>query len=469
MGIRSRHAGLRVGRRHRQAFHRDLTAPSLALLTIGGVMGSGLFLASGLVAMRAGPIVVGFFLLGAWAMYLEISALAEMAIATPAPGSFLTYSAEVLGPGWTFVAGWIFWFSSVLTMSSEVTAAALFTRYWFPAVPIWIWALAYSAGIVAINFLSVRGFGTIEGVMAAVKAVAVAAFILLAAYFVLGPHPVRLMGYQAFLAHGWLPHGWLGAAPEFLLTLFAYAGTGVVGMAAAETKDPQATIPKAVRASVLILASLYVLSMTLVLALVPYFHLSPGMSPFTQALHHLPLPLGAGLMNLVLLFAVLSTMNAALYSNVRVLYTLAQQGQAPRALSRLNARGQPATAIWTSAGLLLMTIALAYLLPHQAYGYLVTATGFQAMFIWLMVLFTHLRYRPYLLRHHPERLRYRLWGYPYTTWFVILLVILALLASPLAKAELAGALVGVAGIAAAAVAWWAVRRSLRPQGAGGQQ
>ncbi|MBX5467757.1 MAG: amino acid permease [Firmicutes bacterium] len=463
MGIRVGQAGSKTPREktasHHRAFHRDLNAASLTLLTIGGVMGSGLFLASGLAAVRAGPIILGFYALGAVAMYLEISVLAEMAMAHPAPGSFLTYAAEVLGAGWTFVAGWIFWFSSVLTMSSEVTAAALFTRYWFPTVPVWMWALVYSAGIIALNFLSVRGFGTVEGVMAGVKAAAVGAFIVVGAYFLVrpGPHPA-LSGWHAFRQWGWTPHGFWSAAPEFLLVLFAYAGTGVIGMAAAETRDPAVTIRAAVRRSVWALSLLYVLSLALVLALVPFSRLSGAESPFTLALHRLPLGFGAGVMNLVLLLAVLSTMNAALYSNVRVLYTLAERGEAPRWLGYLNARGQPVWAIWTSAGLLAGTIALAYVLPHRAYAYLVTATGFQAMFIWLMVCFTHLRYRPHLLRHHPERLRWRMWGFPYTTWFVIALVGVALLASPLAHGELVGALVGACGIFAAAVAWWTIGR-----------
>ena len=431
-----------------QAFQRDLSAPTLTLLTIGGIMGSGLFLASGLAIHRTGPAVLFLFLLAAVAMYFEITALAEMSIATPSPGSFLVYTEQVLGPGWTFVSGWIFWFSSVLTMSSEVTAAAVFTKLWFPTVALWIWSLVYSALIVGINFLSVRGFGTIEDVMAGVKTVAVALFIIIAGgtllHLIPTAVPVSTNPLASIHAHGgWLPHGWLGAAPSTLLVLFAYAGTGVIGLAAAEAKNPQRTISKAVRNTSITVFILYLGSVALLISLVPWQRYTANVSPFIVALKSTAIPDASFAMNLVLLFAVLSTMNAALYSNVRVLYRLAKDRQAPSWLGTLNRRGQPTHAIWASAGLLAFTIALAYALPKQAYSYLVTATGFQAMFIWLMVLLTQLRYRPFLLKHHPDRLTYRQAGFPVSTYLVMALLIVAMGLAFLATSELVGVVLGV--------------------------
>ncbi len=450
-----------------QSFQRDLKSGTLTLLTLGGIMGSGLFMASGLAIGHAGPIALGLFAVGALAMYLEITALAEMSIATPTPGSFLVYMEKVLGPGWTFVSGWIFWFSSVLTMSSEVTAAALFTRLWFPGVSLWIWSLAYSILIVAINFISVRGFGTIEGVMAGVKTIAVLAFIGAAAlslwHIIPGSSAPKTPLYNYTAHGGLLPHGWYGALPAMLLVLFSYAGTGVIGLAAAEAKTPKSTIPPAIRNTVGLVTVMYLGAIFLIIGLVPATHMSSHVSPFILALRATHLPYAGFLMNLVLLFAVLSTMNAALYSNVRVLYGLAQAGQAPKRLGNLNKKGLPANAIWMSSGLLALTIALAYFLPAKAYAYLVTATGFQAMFIWLMVLLTHLYYRPYLEKHHPDKLSYKLWGFPFTSIFVMVIVVGALLVSPLAKGELYGAGVGFGGIVIAWVAWMALRPRLLAQ------
>ncbi len=464
MAIRSSPGRVRSGSRGGR-FQRDLRAPQLALLTVGGVMGSGLFLASGLAIHAAGPAALGVFALGSIAMYLEITALGEMSAADPRPGSFLVYAREVLGPGVTFVAGWIYWVSSVLTMSSEVTAAALFTQLWAPHVALWVFTVAYSALIVGLNFVSVRGFGTIEGLMAGVKTLAVLAFVAGGA-LLLGHvrAPVALPG-----AGGWLPHGLRGVAPSMVLVLFAYAGTGVIGMAAAESADPARTIRGAVRASVIAIPILYIGSVWLLLRLVPWTRMPTASSPFVAAVNALGLPGAATLLNVVLLFAVLSTMNAALYANVRVLYSLAGEKEAPAALGRLNGRGLPVAATWTSAGLLAVTLLMAYFLPHKAYAYLVTATGFQAMFIWLVILATHLRYRRHLLRTRPERLKWRLWGYPYTTYFVMAVVLVALAGAPLAHGEEVGALIGLAGIVAMVPVWYAVRgRILTRAGPGGQ-
>lgn len=467
MGIKSpTRKKVRSKRTHtkKKAFQRDLTSTTLTLLTLGGVMGSGLFMASGLAIRHAGPMVLPMFAVGALLMTLEINALAEMSIATPTPGSFLVFTDRVLGPGWTFVSGWIFWFSSVLTMSSEVTAASLFSRLWFPGMPLWTWALIYSAGIIAINFISVRGFGTIEGFMASVKTIAVLLFLVIAALAVFHRLPTAVTPttpwHMMAIHGGFLPHGWYGAAPAMILVLFAYAGTGVIGLAAAETKNPTKTLPTAIRRTVWLVAIMYIGSIGLIVLLAPWSSMSSSVSPFIIILRATRIPYVTFIMNLVLVFAVLSTMNAALYSNVRVLYGLAKEGQAPKALGRLNKKGLPTRAIWTSASLLALTIVLAYVLPHKAYAYLVTATGFQAMFIWLMVLYTQLHYRPFLEQHHPDKLTHKLWGYPYTTWFVIAAVVLAMAASPLARGERVGALVGLGGIIVVWVIWMVLRRRL---------
>jgi L-asparagine transporter-like permease len=262
---------------------------------------------------------------------------------------------------------------------------------------------------------------------------------------------------------GWAPNGWRGIAPSLVLVLFAYAGTGVVGMAAAEAADPSRTIRGAVRAASLAIPALYLGAIWILLRLVPWSRVPTDRSPFVAAVAVLGLPGAASVLNVVLLFAVLSTMNAALYSNVRVLYSLAGEGEAPAALGRLNARGLPANATWASAGLLALTLLLAFFLPHKAYAYLVTATGFQAMFIWLVILLTHLLYRRHLLRTHPERLRWRLWGYPYTTLFVIAVVLAALAGAPVARGEEVGALIGLGAILAMVPVWYLVRgRIARP-------
>jgi L-asparagine transporter-like permease len=446
--------------RERPAFQRDLGVPALSLLTLGGVMGSGLFLASGIVITRSGPSALGAYALGFLAMALEIWALAEMSAADPEPGSFLVYAQRVYGPGLVFVGGWVFWFSSVLTMSSEVTAAAVFTRWWWPGVPLWVWALGYSAGIVAVNFVSVRGFGTIEGIMAGVKVGAVLAFLLFFALWLsglFGLHP-QSWSHLAFSAETFWPPHLAGPLSSLVLVLFAYAGTGVIGLAAGETRKPGRTIPASLWVTLPLVLVMYLGSIFVILAMVPYRRVSVSASPFVQVLHLTHIPALSGVMNVVLLFAVLSTMNAALYSNSRVLYSLGQHGEAPAMVARLNRRGIPGVGILWSAALLLLTIVLAFFLPHKAYSYLVTATGFQAMFIWLLVLLTHLRYRPYLERRGP--LPFRVPGYPWTTYVTLGIVAFSMAVAPMAKGERVGLAAAAAFIALMAVVYLLFRRNI---------
>jgi L-asparagine transporter-like permease len=463
MSVKSRQ-GLRArtGHRDRHAFQRDLTAPGLILLTLGGIMGSGLFLASGLVIRRSGPATLWVFVVAAVAMTLEIWALSEMAAADPEPGSFLRYAERVYGPGMTFVAGWVFWFSSVLTMSSEVTAAALFTRLFWPGVAIWVWSLVYSAGIVLANFVSVRGFGTIEGIMAGVKVGAVLAFLVLAALYltgVLAGPPGHLASPWGHLSHAvWWPTGLSGPASSLILVLFAFAGTGVIGLAAGETKRPPVTIGETLGVSVPLVWLLYLGSVVAIMGIIPWHQVATTQSPFVQAVHAMGLPMASRAMDVVLIFAVLSTMNAALYSNSRVLYSLGRDGLAPAALGRLNRKGIPVPGILWSTALLALTIVLAYFLPKKAYSYLVTATGFQAMFIWGVVLVTHLRYRRYLERR--GTLRLKLIGYPWTTYLALALVAVGMAGAPLARGELVGLVIAAGFIAVILVVYLALRRHL---------
>lgn len=467
-GSKGRRAATAVGHAHgrHHAFQRDLGASQLTLLTLGGIMGSGLFLASGIAIQRSGPAVLLVFLVAAVAMTLEIIALGEMSAADPTAGSFLVYAERVYGPGMTFIGGWVFWFSSVLTMSSEVTAASMFTRLWWPAVPLWIWAVGYSAGIVAANFISVRGFGSIEGVMSGVKVGAVTLFLVVAGLFLMGLLPSHPMpaSTPVWAQSSWWPHGTGGPLSSLILVLFAFAGTGVIGIAAAETEKPPITIRRSLMATIPLVWVFYLGSIMALLSILPWNRVTTTSSPFVQAIHSTGLPWVGHIMNLVLLFAVLSTMNAALYSNSRVLYTLGKSGQAPASLARLNRKGIPTRGILWSAALLALTIVLAYVLPQKAYSYLVTATGFQAMFIWLVVLLTHLRYRPYLEKQKSQALQFKLPGYPWTTYLTLGLVALGMIGAPLASSELVGLSVAAGFIVLVGVIYLVLRSRLRESG-----
>lgn len=414
------------------------------MLGLGGVIGAGIFLASGITISRAGPAVIVSYLIGAVIMYLIVSALAEMSVANPVAGSFRVYAGEALGPLFGLTAGWMYWTSGVLTMSSEVTAAAIFARWWLPGIPLWVLSLAFSLLITGLNFLDVRGFGRIEAFLSALKVVALAGFALAGAAFIFGFFPGRpAAGLGNLTAHGgFWPRGLIGALSAMLMVMFSYAGTSVIGLAAAEARDPGKTVPQGIRVIIGAVVILYLGAITAVLAILPWRALGAGVSPFTAALDALGARWAGGVMNFVVLSAALSSMNTAMYGVSRMLYSLARDGLAPSGLSRVNRRGIPLNAIAVSSLVLAGAAALAYLLPRQAFIYITSSSGFVSMFNWATIAATHLRYRPMLERRLPDGLEHRTFGFPWTSRLGLVLVVGVILTVPLAPGQWVGLALG---------------------------
>lgn len=439
--------------------HRDLGALEMGLMTVGGVVGSGLFLASGQALRDAGPALVFAYLIGATVMAIEVSALAEMSASDPEKGSFLVYARRALGPGWTFVGGWIFWFSSVLNLAAEATAAAIFTRLWLPQFPTWAAGTLFALCIVGINFLTVRGFGAVESAMAAVKLVAVALFVLLFGAGIFLHWPVAIgNGLQSWSgAGGFFPHGLRGIGAAMILVMFSMAGTGVLGLAAPNARRPRRTLPRAVRGTIASVYILYVGSALAITAAVPIGRLAAhGQSPFVAALSVLKVPAVAQIFNVVILLAVLSAMNAGLFSTDRVLAGLARAHDAPAALGREHG-DNPRIANAVTGALLIVVTLLTYFLPKTAFLYLVTATGFQALFVWLLIVLTQIRYRPWLVRHRKEHLVRVVPWFPYLSWIEILLILGIIATAPLAPHQLLPLGIGVGVTAVAALVYLRVR------------
>ncbi|MCY0864615.1 MAG: amino acid permease [Sulfobacillus sp.] len=415
---------------------KHLTAGTLSLMTVGGIMGSGLFLASGPAIRLAGPAILVAYLIGVTIMALEVTALAEMAATDHERGSFLAFAHHALGEGYAFVGGWIFWFSSILNLAAEATAGALFTRVWFPGIPVFIFAMAYAAIITGINFLTVKGFSRVESIMSYVKIGATALFIIVAflAIFHLipatGPH-----GPQLWWRHpGFFPHGWSGVAASMVLVLFSMSGTGVLGLAAPNLKHPEHVMGHTIRTTVITIYLLYGLSALALTGMTWWAHMPTTKSPFTVALGHLPWGWPMEVFNVIILVAVLSAMNAGLFATNRVLATLGRIHAAPAGVAR-ESSGIPRRANLISGILLILFSGLAYFLPRTAYTYLVTATGFQALFIWILIVVTEIYYRPKLLAQG-HRLEFRMPGYPWTSWLAVLLMVGVIATAPLAPHEL---------------------------------
>ncbi len=451
-----------VSRRYagQETHTKDLHTTQLTLMTMGGIVGSGLFLASGQAIHDAGPGLIIAYLIGATAMAIEMTALAEMSAADPRQGSFLVYSRRALGPGFTFVGGWVFWFSSVLNLAAEATAAATFSTLWLPHVPTWILSTAFALVIVGTNFLTVKGFGEVESGMSVIKILATGLFILLAAsaLFLAWPNVIGhgLASWSG--AGGFFPHGLRGIGAAMIVVMFSMSGTGVLGLAAADVQRPERTIGHSVRYATILVYLLYIGSVLAITGVVGWQAVpTTAKSPFITALHRFGWPWAVDVFNGVILLAVLSAMNAGLFASDRVLAGLARAGDAPHLLQRMP-RGIPRWANGVTGALLIIVTLLTYFLPKSAFLYLVTATGFQSIFVWMLIVGTQIYYRKWLKEHRPNHLKLKLAFHPWLGRFELLLLLAIVATAPLAPRQLLPLGLGLAVTALFTVAYLIFRR-----------
>ena len=440
---------------------KDIGTTSLSLMTIGGIMGSGLFLASGSAIHLAGPAVAISFLIGVTIMMIEVSALAEMSAADPERGSFLAFARHTLGDGSAFVGGWVFWFSSVLNLAAEATAGAIFTRLWFPTIPVFVFSVGYSIIIVGINFLTVKGFSVVESIMSLAKIVATVAFIaigvLLITHVIHVPQPIGPRLWTA--SPSFFPRGLAGVGGAMVLVLFSMSGTGVLGLAASNVRKPEHTIAASIRNTVVGIYVLYVGAALTVTAVLRWSTVPTQKSPFTAALAVLHNVWIVDIMNVVILLAVLSAMNAGLFATDRVLATLGRIHDAPSQVAR-ESHGIPRMANAISGGLLVVVSGLAYFLPKTAYLYLVTATGFQALMVWALILVTQVYFRPKLIKRH-QHLRFKLPWYPTLSWIGVALIVGVIATAPLAPHEVIALAISLAATLLFTVAYFPVKHHRR--------
>jgi len=401
---------------------RSLSAGKLSMIAIGGAIGTGLFLGSGFAIGTAGPAVLVSYAIGALIALLLMGCLAEMTVAHPTTGSFGAYAEHYISPLAGFMVRYAYWTCIVLAVGTEVTAVALYMRFWFPGTPGWVWILAFSALLMTVNAFRVSTFGAVEYWFSLIKISAIVAFILLAGYILFQPaaalsngdsSPVGWRNYTAF--GGFLPHGIAGMWVAVIMAVFSYLSIEMIAVAAGEAAQPEIGIKRAFRATVVRLVLFYILTLALMLAVLPWTQAGSARSPFVMVMETLHLPAAGGVMNFVILVAALSAMNSQLYITSRMMFSLSRAGQAPRGLGKLTARGIPFNALLVSTlGIALATV-LSVIAPASAFLMMVGISVFGAMFTWMMIFVTHYFFRRARLRAGHARESFSMWGFPITT------------------------------------------------------
>jgi len=403
----------------RDELRRHLSQRQLTMLAIGGAIGVGLFLGSSVTVRLAGPGVIVSYLLGALIALIVAYSLVEMAVLQPVAGSFGVYAQTYLSAWAGFTVRATYGFVQIIAIGAEVTAVGIYFAFWFPNVPQWAWILTVSAVLITLNSLQVSRFGEFEYWFALIKVLAIVAFIGIGLALILGSRSRASIGWSNLTAQGgFLPFGWRGVWLALTLALTSYMGVEVIAVTAGEAERPAETIPRAMRSIVVRLILFYVLAITVMLAMTPWNHLGNGItgSPFVQAFSSAGIPYAAGIMNLVVITAALSSANTNLYLTTRMLFSLSRGYYAPEWLGRLAPNGVPLRALGISTAGMGAAILLAIYAPGKAFLMLYGVAVAGMFFVWVVILLTHFAFRRTVAPKAIAALPMRLAFFPYSTF-----------------------------------------------------
>ncbi|ORA58377.1 amino acid permease [Mycobacteroides franklinii] len=376
---------------------RGLSARHIRFIALGSAIGTGLFYGSAEAIRQAGPSVLLAYLLGGAVIYLVLRSLGEMAVRSPVAGSFGEYATQYMGPMAGFLTGWTYALEMVVVCLADVTAFGVYMGFWFPEVPRWIWVLSIIFFIGAINLLSVKVFGEVEFWLSLVKVLAIVAMIGGGIAILLwGTSTDR--GAPQGVANLWndggfFPHGLAGFVGSFMIVMFAFGGTEIIGVTAGEAKDPARTIPQAINTVPVRIILFYVLTLAVIMSLYPWRSIDSNSSPFVQIFEGLGFNSAATVLNVVVVTAALSAINSDIFAAGRMIYGMAQRGQAPAIMRQVSRNGVPWMTVVVITVALLIGVVLNYAIEERVFVMIASVATFATIFVWLMILLSHFRFR----------------------------------------------------------------------------
>lgn len=431
------------------------------MLSIAGVIGAGLFVGSGHAIAAAGPAVLISYLAAGTLVVLVMRMLGEMAVASPDTGSFSTYANRAIGPWAGFTIGWLYWWFWVLVIPLEAIAAAAILHSWFPAIDTWMFALSITCALTLTNLYSVARYGEFEFWLSLVKVVAIIAFIVVCAIALTGALPTtQVSGLGTLISSngGFAPNGYSPVLGALLTTMFSFMGTEIVTIAAAESHNPSKQIARATNSVIWRIGLFYLVSIFMIVSIVPWN--DPALATvgsYQRALEYLQIPNAKFIVDIVVLVAVASCLNSAIYTASRMLFSLAKRGEAPGFLKNTTPAKVPRQAVIASTIIGCVTTIINYFAPEKLFSFLLATSGAVALLVYLVIAVSQLRMRKKLLSHG-RTLDFKMWLYPGLTWAVIVFIVGALgvmLTLPAHQSEV----LATAGLALAIVATgFAVKR-----------
>ncbi|MFI9200327.1 amino acid permease [Streptomyces sp. NPDC053048] len=389
----------------------------LSMIALGGVIGAGLFVGSGAGIAAAGPSIVLAYAASGLLVMLVMRMLGEMSAANPASGSFSVHADRTIGPWAGFTSGWVFWTLLCVAVAAEGIGAASIMTGWFPGTESWMWVALFMVMFTVSNLAAVSNFGEFEFWFATLKVTAIAVFLVLGVLAVLGLLPgTDAPGADNLTGNGgFFPMGVNGLVVGLLASVFAYGGLETVTIAAAESEHPRKGVAKAVRTAMWRIALFYVGSLLIVVTLIPWDHPSVVKGPYVAVLNHLEIPAAGQIMNVVVLIALLSAMNANIYGSSRIAFSLVTRGQGPKALGKVK-RGVPRNAVIASAAFGYLAVLLSYWWPTTIFKWLLNMVGAATLVVWGFIAVSQLVGRR---RIPKDQLIVRMWLFPYLTWLAL--------------------------------------------------
>ncbi|PNG30294.1 MULTISPECIES: amino acid permease [Pseudomonas] len=407
---------------------RSLKSRHIFMLSLGGVIGTGLFMGSGVTINQGGPWgAILSYLVAGFLMYLVMVCLGELSVQMPVSGSFQAHATKYIGPATGFMIGWVYWMSWATTVGLEFTAAGMLMQRWFPDVPIWYWSALFVALLFGINALATRAFGEAEYWFAGVKVLAILSFIVVGALVIFGvidlPSGAPAPMFDNLKGDSLFPNGLPAVFAVMMTVVYAFQGCEIMGVAAGETDQPEKSIPRAVRNVVFRVLIFYVLAVMVLAAIIPWQQAGLVESPFVQVFDMVGIPYAADLMNFVILTAILSVGNSGLYASTRILWAMSKSGMAPKALSPLSKQGVPLRALFITLCFALISLMTSFIAADTLFMVLMAVSGMAGTVTWIVIALAQYRFRRQFLRDggQLEQLKYRAPWFPLVPLLCIVL------------------------------------------------
>ena len=435
---------------------RSLKPRHLEMISIGGIIGAGLFVGSSASIAAVGPAIVLSYLITGTLVLLVMRMLGEMSLSLPNVRSFTEFAREGLGPWAGFIAGWLYWYFWIIVVPAEAIAGANILHTWIPQVPTGVLGCALMALMTGVNLMSARSYGEFEFWFSSIKVAAIIVFILLAGAFAFGwtaPHGATFHNLSAY--GGFMPHGTVAVLAGAVTVFFSLTGAEIVAVAAAESAEPSRAIARLTSSIIVRILMFYVGSVFFIMAVVPWTSIRIGESPFTLALERMHFWWAGIAMDAIILTAVLSCLNSAFYVCSRVLFVLAERGDAPQGLIKLNARRVPVRSVLLCSAAGVAGILAAIKAPQSVFAFLVDASGALMIFVYGLIALAHLRMRRQRERAGQPAPALTMWFYPWTNYLALGAmgaVLIAMQFTPGLGADLHVSLISVAVVTGAYLA-----------------